>query len=104
MTPAQAGAVLQCSQMALTSSDCSVVFHIYKHYSGPPVTLSVPAHADAAFCPVKAMILYVAVRGNFPGPLFMFPGEAPVSRSFFSVQLKKIIDLGGTATRVLQRA
>ena len=82
VTPARASAVLQFFQMALTSSACSVVFHTYKHYSGPPVTLFVPAHADAALCPVKAMRLYVAVRGNSAGPLFMFPGGAPVSKSF----------------------
>ena len=87
-TPAQANTVLQFSQIAVTSSDCSVVFHTYKHCSGPPVTSSVPAHADFALCPVKAMRLYIAVRGNSPGPLFMFPGGALVFKSFFSVQLK----------------
>ena len=94
-TPAQSSTVLQFSQIAVTSSDCSVVFHTYKHYSGPPVTLSVPAHADSALCPVKAMRLYIAVRGNSPGPLFMFPGGAPVSKSFFSVQLKKSLTWAG---------
>jgi len=39
--------------------------------------------------------LYVAVRGNSPGPLFMFPGGAPVSKSFFSVQLKNALTWAG---------
>ena len=66
--------VLQMSQLAVTANEVTVVFHAYKHYQGPPVSLAVPAHAGSPFCPVKAMKSYLAVRGNSSGPPFIFAG------------------------------
>jgi len=95
---AKSNNVLQVSQLAITSSGCTVVFYAYKHYQGPPVTLAIPAHTDPLFCPVKAMRMYLALRGNSPGPLFVFPGGTPVSKSFFGEQLKKSLSWAGLPT------
>ena len=95
---AKSSNVLQVSQLAITSSGCTVVFYAYKHYQGPPVTLAIPAHTDPLCCPVKAMRMYLALRGNSPGPLFVFPGGTPVSKSFFGGQLKKSLSWAGLPT------
>ena len=87
--------VLQVSQLELTSHDCTVVFHSYKHYHGPPVTLAISAHPNSAFCPVLTMRSYLTLRGKSQGPLFIFPGGAPVTKSFFSSQLRKSLAWGG---------
>ena len=85
-----------CShQLTVTSSGCTVVFYAYKHYAGPPVTLAIPVHIESPFCPVQAMCAYLALRGLSPGPLFIFPGGAPVIKSFFTTQLKKSLTWAG---------
>ena len=34
---------------------------------------------DGVICPVKALLAYVAVRGNGPGPLFVFQDGSPLT-------------------------
>ena len=92
---AQRGQVLQVSQLTVTSSGCTVVLYAYKHYAGPPVTLAIPVHTESPCCPVQAMRAYLALRGLSPGPLFIFPGGAPVTKSFFTTQLKKSLTWAG---------
>ena len=94
-TGTQASKVLQLNQFSITNTDCTVVFHTFKHYQGPPVTLFISALASSPFCPVQAMKTYLAVRTKSPGPLFMFPGGIPVSKSFFGDQLKKSLAWAG---------
>ena len=53
------------------------------------MNLTIPAHKDPLICPVKVMKVYLALQGNSPGPLFIFPRGTPVSISFFGEQLKK---------------
>ena len=95
---AQSSCVLQLNQISLSSDKCTVVFHSYKHYQGPPVYLVIPAHADSSFCPIKAVRAYLAVRRNAPGPLFIFPGGAPVTKTFFGDQLKKSLAWAGLSS------
>ena len=35
---------------------------------------------DQFLCPVKALLAYVAVRGQVPGPLFLFKDGQPLTR------------------------
>lgn len=95
---AQSIRVLQMSQLSITKEQCTIVFQSYKHYQGPPVSLVISAHTDSPFCPVKAMRTYLAVRKNSPGPLFIFPGGTPVTKSFFGDQLKKSLAWAGLST------
>ena len=90
--------VLQVSQLELTSHDFTVVFYSYKHYHGPPVTLAISAHPNSAFCPVMTMRSYLTLRGKSQGPLFIFPGGAPVTKSFFNSQLRKSLAWAGLPT------
>lgn len=91
----QSNSVLQLNQLSVNTEECTVVFHSYKHYQGPPVSLVISAHAGSPFCPVQAIKSYLAVRRNSPGPLFIFPGGTPVSKSFFGDQLKKSLAWAG---------
>ena len=86
------------SQLELTSSDCYVVVHAYKHYQSPSVSLAISAPPDFPFCPVLAMRCYLALRGQSPGPLFVFPGGTPVIKCFFSSQLRKYLAWAGLST------
>ncbi|KAK2184445.1 hypothetical protein NP493_265g00002 [Ridgeia piscesae] len=85
---AQSSCVLQLNQISLSSDKCTVVFHSYEHYQGPPVS----------FCPIKAIRAYLAVRRNAPGPLFIFPGGTPVAKPFFGDQLKKSLAWAGLSS------
>lgn len=91
----QSTRVLQFNQLSLTADKCTIVFHSYKLYQGPPVSLVISAHTDSSFCPVKAIRSYLAVRQNSPGPLFVFPGGTPVAKAFFGEQLKKSLAWAG---------
>ena len=86
---AHSSCVLQFNQISLSSDKCTVVFHSYKHYQGPPVSLVISAHADSSFCRINAIQAYLAVRRNAPGPLFIFPGGTPVTKAFIGDQLEK---------------
>ena len=97
-TGAQSNSVLQLNQLPVTNTDCTVVFHSYKHYQGPPVSLVISAHSGSPFCPVQAMKSYLAVKQNSPGPLFMFPRGTPVSKSFFGDQLRKSLVWAGLSS------
>ena len=44
---------------------------------------------------VSSLSAYLALRGVSPGPLFIFPGGAPVTKSFFATQWKKSLTWAG---------
>ncbi len=84
-SPSRIADVIQLSQVSLSDTLC-ITFKKYKHHSGPPVVIAVPKHSGL-FCPVQALANYLSFRSSQPGPLFMFPDGAPVSKSFFQKNL-----------------
>lgn len=50
-------------------------------------------HGD--LCPVEATMHYLAVRGNAPGPLFLFPDGAPLSRPRLVQELRLALHSAG---------
>ena len=87
--------VLQVDQVTVNQTECVIVFHSYKHYQGHPVSLVISPGADVDFCPVKYMQRYLSLRGSAPGPLFVFPGGSPVTRSFFTNNLNRSLIWSG---------
>ncbi len=84
-SPSKTSEVIQFHQVVLSDTLC-ITFRKYKHYSGPPVTLSIPPH-PGLFCPVAAVANYLSYRGTGSGPLFAFPDGSPVSKQFFQRHL-----------------
>ena len=71
-----------------------VTFHDFKHHNNQrPFSLTV--HSQTAFCPVRILLDYLALRGNRPGALFITLDGAPVTRSAFTDQLALAIQLCG---------
>ena len=52
------------------------------------------------FCPVKHIKHCLVLRGTSPGPLFIFPGGAPVTRSFCNRHLSKSLLWAGLPTSI----
>ena len=46
---------------------------------------------DHNICPVQAIVSYLAIRGKHPGPLFMLPDSAMLTRNMFASLLKEIL-------------
>ena len=67
--------------------------HFKHHTSGRPVFLEIKYRAIS--CPVKQMRRYLRSRGSIHDPLFVFPDQSPVSRSYFSAQLSRCLIQSG---------
>ena len=46
-------------------------------------------------CPVEAMLNYLELRGGHSGPLFIYSNGRPLSRSFLTGKLRKLLDAAG---------
>ena len=67
-----------------------IVFGNFKHnYNQRP--FSIVISRQASVCPVLLLLDYLAIRGKSPGPLFMNQGNSPVSRSFFTDLLNRLL-------------
>ena len=79
-------------QVSFTSTTVTITITVFKHnLSRRPLDIVMPAQDDPSVCPVRALAQYINLRGYAPGPLFCFPNGSPVSRSFFTSQLKAAI-------------
>ena len=96
----QKNTVLQVHQVTLSLTECVVAFYTCKHYHGPPVSLVISADESSEFCPVISMRLYLLLRGEAPGPLFILPVSSPVTRSFFRRHLNKSLSWAGLPTTI----
>lgn len=77
-----------------------IQFRSFKHSSSShPVSLSIRAN-HTSMCPVRALLEYVAVRGAVPGPLFVFPDNSPITRNYFSNQLKLSVAWSSLPTNI----
>lgn len=74
-----------------------LTFHSFKHnYNIRPIVLSLPANLlNTAFCPVHVLYQYIVRRGAADGPLFCFPGGAPITYKYFSTCLKQSLGCAG---------
>ena len=67
------------------ASRIEITMHYFKwHKSNKPVIISIAQNANQSMlCPVSAIVSFLSVRGNKPGPLFCYPPDKAVSRSCF---------------------
>ncbi len=61
----------------------SLTYFTFKCSTGRPVTLQIESTATR-LCPVHAMRIYLGVRGDAPGPLFVHVSGRPISTLEFS--------------------
>lgn len=62
----------------------------YKHSNnGRPFVIDI--FQEESGCPVKAVLAFISVRGTTSGPLFCWPGGAPIKRSIFVEQLNRAL-------------
>ena len=62
----------------------------YKHSTnGRPFVIDI--FQEESCCPVKAVLAFISVRGTTKGPLFCWPGGAPIKRSIFVEQLNRAL-------------
>lgn len=66
----------------------------FKHSKGDKKVLFIKANHSCA-CPVSALNAYVQLRKTAHGPLFGFMDGTPVSRTYFSSQLKLSLNWAG---------
>ena len=58
----------------------------YKHKnSGPPFVIYI--YPETTCCPVQLILNFISMRGPVRGPLFCWPDETPISRTFFVERL-----------------
>ena len=79
------------------ASRIEITMHYFKwHKSNKPVIISIAQNAnESMLCPVSAIVSFLSVRGNKPGPLFCYPPDKAVSRSCFCTVLKRAVEFSG---------
>jgi site-specific recombinase XerD len=76
---------IQAQNVTCDRASCTLLLPSYKH-SVAPVTLILRA-SDSQLCPVAALLAYLRLRGQAPGPLFTNSNGKGISRKFFLSQL-----------------
>ena len=85
--------VISVSNLQITRLGIVLSMSSFKHnQAGRTVNLHISPQTDP-LCPVKALSQYLAVRGGNLGPLFTFPDNQGISRSFFVSHLNKVLRL-----------
>ena len=77
---------IQFSHVKATSQAVTISFHNFKHHTGPPVLVTIPA-TNTRYCPVHATLGYISMRGFGQGPFFSYPGEQAVQANHFNTLL-----------------
>ena len=88
---------IQFNHVSISRNSVSVAFHKFKHHSGPPVTITIPANGTP-YCPVMLTLAYWAARGRVTGPFFVYPGAIPVQSSHFAKLLSKSLIWAGMSS------
>ena len=95
--------ILQIEDITFTKQD-SIHYHMQiaiKHFKGnvtaTPVFIIIPMSNNPSMCPVRAILQYLHMRGNKPGPLFVWESGLPVHREQFARMLKLNLRLAGLA-------
>ena len=85
---------LQFSQVIVSPSGINITFYKFKHHTGPPIVVSIPA-SGTEYCPVSITIKYLRLRGAAQGPFFSYPGGIAVTSSQFSTFLSNALSWCG---------
>ena len=81
-------------------SGLEITFKSYKHSKGKQQTVFISCcKHDSNECPVHALHDYLILRMPSKGPLFTFMDDTPISRSFFTQQLKLSLAWAGCSTK-----
>ena len=80
---------LQLQQISTTETSISLSFQSFKHAPQHPGTHTLQANS-AKYCAVKALLRYIQIRGDKPGPLYCLHGK-PVSRGLFATTLRFLL-------------
>ena len=78
-------------------SRIEIKMQIFKwHKSSRPVILSIErVNNTSILCPVSALVAFLALRGTTSGPLYCYPPNKAVSRTFFCTVLARAVDFSG---------
>lgn len=94
--------VVQLKDIAVQPDSLQLNMHTYKHSaSHQPVTLHIQTQ-PSTICPVKAMVAYLALRGNSQGPLFCFPDLQPLTKAFVTSNLALVLQAAGLDPKVFK--
>ena len=84
------------NQVSINSDYLLLTIVHFKHNKAKrPIVLKIHRQVDNSICPLLAMINYLSVRPPQDGPLFCFPDGKPISRNFFTKNLKFCINFCG---------
>ena len=90
---------LMLSQITISHARVIISITHFKHNrSARPVDVPLDSHPGSPLCPVSNLTNYLAVRGSWAGPLFAFASLTPVTREFFSNNLKLLLTFAGYYT------
>lgn len=80
--------VIQLKDVKFLSTKLIVTFRSFKHNKSKPVSIMIQSQSNSKYCPVQALSQFLQLRGNKPGPLFMFLDNVAIPQSFFATHLK----------------
>ena len=87
------------NQVEFTSTAVLITISKFKHnHSAQPVQIVLPAQQDPMICPVIQLKAYLKLRGSDEGPLFRYQDGRPISRNFFTSNLKTVLIFRGLQT------
>lgn len=86
---------LAISDIHISDKEIIITFRSFKHSDGQCAIMHVKASHCKEFCPVKAMKLFIEIRGLNPGPLFIGAAGRGVSRRQFSAVLTNALKYCG---------
>ena len=87
---------IQLNQLKMFHDRAIITISRFKHnISLKPMEIVLTQQTDHDICPVLALRQFENIRGNRPGPLFIFADGCPVPRQFFISRLKFCLNLVG---------
>jgi hypothetical protein len=101
--PSDRDTVVQLADLSMGPSWAHVKVRHFKHNrTGQAVVVPLSAQSSQYPCPVLALKHYLKIRGGRDGPVFMFPDNSTISKSFFYSKFKKLAQLCNLDTRAFK--
>ncbi|KAH3729897.1 hypothetical protein DPMN_055875 [Dreissena polymorpha] len=72
-------------------SGISVAVNTYKHSQGHCDTIPLSRQACKQLCPIRAVLRYLRIAPQYPGPLFRFANGEAISTTFFRALLHRCV-------------
>ncbi|XP_052257114.1 integrase/recombinase xerD homolog isoform X1 [Dreissena polymorpha] len=72
-------------------SGVSVLVNAYKHSQGRCATIPLSRQACKQLCPIRAVLRYLRIAPQYPGPLFRFTNGEAISTTFFRTLLHRCV-------------